>query len=130
MEVIKLALAAWFKEVSPNPQSFAFPVCSYSSIALAFPATINGTYPPLMDMRYGLAWHLHCNQVLTATTGPALQHFSKLSFNMEQRALHQLHTFRPLSLAHSAPILVITSSHTIKCGQLWLIPLSTSNHLL
>jgi hypothetical protein len=28
-----------------------------------------------MDMRYGLAWRLHCDQVLTLTTGPGLHHF-------------------------------------------------------
>jgi hypothetical protein len=28
-----------------------------------------------MNMGYGLAWQLHCNQVLILTTGPGLQHF-------------------------------------------------------
>jgi hypothetical protein len=28
-----------------------------------------------MDMRYALAWRLHCDKVLTLTTGPGLQHF-------------------------------------------------------
>jgi hypothetical protein len=28
-----------------------------------------------MDMRYGLAWQLHCDRVLTITMGPGLQHF-------------------------------------------------------
>jgi hypothetical protein len=28
-----------------------------------------------MDMRYGLAWRLHCDNILTNTTGPGLQHF-------------------------------------------------------
>jgi hypothetical protein len=32
-------------------------------------------FSPLMDMRYGLAWRLHCDQVLTLTTGPGLHHF-------------------------------------------------------
>jgi hypothetical protein len=79
LEVIKPALATWFDKVSANPHSYAIPVCSYSSITLAIPAIIDSTYPPfspLMDMRYGLAWCLHCDQVLTTTTGPALQHFS------------------------------------------------------
>jgi hypothetical protein len=86
LEAIKPALAVWFDEVSANPTAFAILVCSYSSITQAFPAILDGTYPntiihprgfsPLMDMQYGLAWRLHCDQVLTTTTGPALQHFS------------------------------------------------------
>jgi hypothetical protein len=28
-----------------------------------------------MVMRYGLAWQLHCDQVLTIMTDPGLQHF-------------------------------------------------------
>jgi hypothetical protein len=53
--------------------------------ASAFPAFADGIYPdtiidhqgasPLMDMRYGLAWRLHCDKVLMLTTGPGLQHF-------------------------------------------------------
>jgi hypothetical protein len=62
------------------------PARSYASFeATAFPALHDGIYPPaiidlcgfslLMDMRYGLAWRLHCNQVLILTTGPGLQYF-------------------------------------------------------
>jgi hypothetical protein len=69
-----------------NPQELAIPTCSYASLeTTAFPALIDGTYPPaiidqhgfspLLDMRHGLAWRLHCDKVLTITTGPGLQHF-------------------------------------------------------
>jgi hypothetical protein len=69
-----------------NPQEFAIPTCSYASLeTMVFPALINGTYPPtiidqhafspLLDMHHGLAWRLHCDKVLTITTGPRLQHF-------------------------------------------------------
>jgi hypothetical protein len=65
---------------------FAILACSYAAIeATAFSALPDGIYPstiidhrgflPLMGMRYSLAWRLHCNQVLTITTGPGLQHF-------------------------------------------------------
>jgi hypothetical protein len=54
--------------------------------ATEFPVFTDGVYPasivdqehgfsPLMDMRYSLAWRLHCDQVLTVMTGPGLQHF-------------------------------------------------------
>jgi hypothetical protein len=60
-------LDTWFSPVNTNPTEFAIPTCSYASLeTTAFPALINGIYPPtiidqrgfspLMDMRYGLAW--------------------------------------------------------------------------
>jgi hypothetical protein len=72
-------LDIWFSYVNTNPNEFVIPTCSYASLD-------NGIYPPtiidyqggfllLMDMRYGLAWELHCDRVLTITTGPGLQHF-------------------------------------------------------
>jgi hypothetical protein len=87
MEAIQSDLEDWFATVQAHPQLFAIPVCTYSLLApTAFPALIDGTYPPtildprgfspLLDMRYGLVWQLHCDQVLTVTTGWALQHYS------------------------------------------------------
>jgi hypothetical protein len=86
LEAIKKDLDKWFDAVHNDPSAFAIPACSYSSISPAFPAIIDGIYPPtiidnrgfspLMDMRYGLAWRLHCDQILTTMTGPLVQHFS------------------------------------------------------
>jgi hypothetical protein len=86
LDSIQSALESWFQAVDKDPSAFTIPACSYSSIEVsAFPAFTDGIYPativdhyglsPLMDMRYGLAWHLHCDKVLTLTTGPGLQHF-------------------------------------------------------
>jgi hypothetical protein len=72
--------------LATDPTEFVIPTCSYASIeTTAFPALQDAIYPPaimdhcgfspLMDMRYGLAWRLNCDQVLTLTTGPGLHHF-------------------------------------------------------
>ena len=69
-----------------SPTAFAIPTCSYTSLANeAFPAFSDGIYlaaildhcgfAPLMDMRYGLVWRLHCKKVLTGLTCPGLLHF-------------------------------------------------------
>jgi hypothetical protein len=55
-------LDIWFSDVNTNPDEFAIPTCSYASLeTTAFPALIDGIYPPaiigqqgfspLMDMR-------------------------------------------------------------------------------
>jgi hypothetical protein len=86
LDSIQPALTAWFEAVNTHPSTFAVHTCSYSSLeASAFPAFADGIYPdsiidhrgfsPIMDMRYALAWRLHCDKVLTLTTGPCLQHF-------------------------------------------------------
>jgi hypothetical protein len=86
IDALQPLLATWFSSVSTNPTEFAIPAWSYASLkATAFSALTDGIYSqtiidhpgflPLMDMRYGLAWRLHCDQVLTITTGPGLQHF-------------------------------------------------------
>jgi hypothetical protein len=67
---IEPLLDTWFSCINTNPMEFAIPTwCSYASLetTAAFPALIDGIYPPtiinqrgflspLMDMRYGLAW--------------------------------------------------------------------------
>jgi hypothetical protein len=75
MEAIRSALEAWFEAIQAHPKLFTITVCNYSLLAAmaflaladdAYPLTINDPFgfSPLMDMRYGLAWCLHCDQVL------------------------------------------------------------------
>jgi hypothetical protein len=79
IDTLQPLLVTWFSRVATDPTEFAITTCSYASIeTTAFPALQNVIYPPaiidhrgfspLMDMRYGLAWRLHCDQVLTLTT--------------------------------------------------------------
>jgi hypothetical protein len=85
IDALQPLLVPWISSITTNPQKFAIPACSYASIeATAFPALTDGIYPLtiidhrgfpllLMDMRYGLAWQLHCNRVPTITMSPGLQ---------------------------------------------------------
>jgi hypothetical protein len=95
-----------------NPQEFAIPACSYALIkATAFPALTDGIYPPtiidhcrfspLMDMRYGLAWRLHCDQVFTITTGPSLQSLI-VCFVFVALSLHRSHNLCQLNTCIAA----------------------------
>jgi hypothetical protein len=78
IDALQPILATWFSHVTTNPTEYAIPACSYATIeATAFPALPDIIYPstiinhrgfsPLMDMHYGLAWRLHCDQVLTTS---------------------------------------------------------------
>jgi hypothetical protein len=87
IEALEPSLSVWFLEVTIHPAKFSVPSWDYiTEILTAFPSLEPaGVYPtaitdprgfsPLPDMRYGFLWRLHCDRVLTMTTGPGLQHF-------------------------------------------------------
>jgi hypothetical protein len=137
IDALQPRLATWFSSVSTNPTEFAILACSYASLeATTFPSLTDGIYPPtiidhhsfssLMDMRYGLVWRLHCDQVLTITAGPGLQHLGR-SCSGAQMELLRIPTsklpFQAVSVRTSAYIL----NFITRFGPHSLIPLSTSN---
>jgi hypothetical protein len=85
VEALTPALTVWFPAVSAHPDAFLVPACKYTKMEQHFPSLTTSTYrtvitnsrgfSPLLDMRYGLAWRLHCDRVLATTIGPGLPHF-------------------------------------------------------
>jgi hypothetical protein len=85
-EALTPALTAWFLAVLAHPDAFSVKACRYTELLAAHcPSLTDGAYPtaitdsrgfsPLLDMRNGLAWRLHCDSYLATTVGPGLVHF-------------------------------------------------------
>jgi hypothetical protein len=86
IEALKPSLSVWFPAVAVHPGKFSIPSWDYiEEMSSAFPSlTPEGSIQPLLpilaasllaDMRYGLLWQLHCDRILTMTTGPGKQYF-------------------------------------------------------
>jgi hypothetical protein len=84
IKALEPKLQLWFPAISAHPDLFSIPSCFYlDETAANFPSLMDGTYlkvitdpqgfsPLVVDMWYCHLWCLHCNQVLTMTTGPGL----------------------------------------------------------